>query len=166
MERLRNVTGTWQGTYAYESPEQAAKRQPVPFTLILKQGWFGRFTGSVTEQNPAPRIRGGGVIEGYLSFPRIEFHKRMPVYYVALPDGRNITMRDCLIEQGHTCERDLPGPPIFYQGVFSSARRAQGTWIIQTQRIPLAGGVAIQTTETKGVWSIETRAECMHADGS
>ena len=156
MEKLKKVTGTWHGTYAYESPELAAKRQPVPFTLILKQGWFGRFTGSVTEQDPAPGIRGSGAIEGYLSFPRIEFHKRMPVCYVALPDGRNITMRECLIKQGHTCERDVPAPPIFYQGEFSSARQARGTWIIQAQRIPLADGSAIQMPETKGVWSIET----------
>ena len=156
MEKLKKVTGTWHGTYAYESPELSAKRQPVPFTLILKQGWFGRFTGRVTEQDPAPGVCGSGVIEGYLLFPRIEFRKRMPVCCVALPDGRNISLREYLIGQGHPCERDVPAPPIFYQGEFSDARRAQGSWIIQAQSIPLGDGRAIAMPETKGVWSIET----------
>lgn len=56
-----------------------------------------------------------------------------------------------LIEQGHTCERDVPAPPIFYQGEFSGARRAQGTWIIHAQPIPLGDGRAIPMAETKGV---------------
>jgi len=155
MEKLKKVTGTWHGTYAYESSELTAKRQPVSFTLILKQAWFGRFTGSVTEQDPAPGVSGSGAIEGYFSSPRIEFRKRMPVCFVALPDGRNISLREYLIAQGHTCERDVPGPPFFYQGEFSGPRRAQGTWIIHAQPIPLGDGRAIPMAETKGTWSIE-----------
>jgi hypothetical protein len=99
MDTLKKVTGTWGGTYSYDSVEHIPKRDPVPFTLTLKQGWFGRFTGTVTDDSPRG-TPGTGVIEGNFSFPRIEFTKRMPVCYVATPDGRSITLREYLIEQG------------------------------------------------------------------
>src|SRR6266404_5280975 len=155
MEKLKKITGTWHGTYAYEPTELTAKRQPVPFTLILKQAWFGRFTGSVTEQDPAPGVSGIGAIEGYFSFPRIEFRKRMPVCYVALSDGRSIGLREYLTEQGHTCESDVPATPIFYEGDVSDAGRAQGSLIIHAQPIPVVDGRAIPMPDTKGVGSIE-----------
>ena len=122
--------------------------------LVLRQGWFGRFTGTVTDDAPGG-MPGTGVIEGYFSFPRIEFTKRMPVCYVTLPDGRRITLRDYLIEQGHTCERDVPHMPIFYQGEFSRPTRAQGTWIIRAGPISLHDGRVVEMPEATGVWNIE-----------
>src|SRR3989442_8685507 len=74
MDKLRNVTGTWRGAYRYERSAPMLLRYPVPFALTLKQGWFGHFTGAVTEE--ATRgMPGTGVINGYFSFPRIEFTK-------------------------------------------------------------------------------------------
>jgi hypothetical protein len=130
------------------------RREPVPFTLNLKQGWFGRFTGTVTDDGPrgAP---GTGVIEGYFSYPRIEFTKRMPVCYIATPDGRRITLREYLIEEGQPCERDVPHTPIFYAGEFSGPNRAQGTWIIRAGPVSLGDGRSILLSETRGHWSIE-----------
>jgi hypothetical protein len=61
MNRLKKLTGTWRGTYGYRDPEEMAKREPVSFTLTLKQGWFGRFTGSVTE-DPTRGMPGTGLI--------------------------------------------------------------------------------------------------------
>jgi hypothetical protein len=76
MDTLKKVTGVWHGTYSYEPSDTMPKRDPVPFTLKLKQGWLGHFTGSVTED-----ATGGmpetGMIDGYFSFPRIEFTKRL-----------------------------------------------------------------------------------------
>jgi hypothetical protein len=153
MDSLKKVSGTWRGTYSYEASEQMVKREPVSFTLTLKQGWFGRFTGSVTDDTSGG-MAGTGVIEGYFSFPRIEFTKRMPVFYVAMPDGRHITLREYLNQQGYACERDVPHAPIFYEGEFSTPRRAQGTWIIRAGRVPLGDGKAINMPETKGFWNI------------
>jgi hypothetical protein len=157
MVTLKKVTGVWRGSYGYESPEELVKRAPVAFTLTLKQGWFGRFTGSVTEE-ASDGMPGVGAIDGYFSYPRIEFTKRMPVSYVAAPDGRNISLREYLTEQGHTCARDLPHAPIFYQGEFSSPSRAQGTWIIRAGPVSLGGGRAIEMPEARGVWNIENSA--------
>ena len=154
MDTLKKVTGTWRGTYSYESSEQLAMREPVPFALILKQGWFGHFAGSVTE-DASRGLPGTGVIEGYFSFPRIEFTKRMPVCYVAAPDGRSITLREFLAQQGHACERDVPHTPIYYQGEFSSPDRAHGTWIIRAQPVSLGDGRGVPMLGGSGVWSIE-----------
>lgn len=154
METLKKVTGVWRGSYGYEAPEQLANRDSVTFTLTLKQGWFGRFTGSVTDDDSGG-MPGVGAIEGHFSYPHIEFTKRMPVCYIVAPDGRAITLREYLTEQDLTCERDLPHDPIFYQGEFSSVNRAHGTWIIMASEIPLGDGRAIEMPETRGVWQIE-----------
>lgn len=156
MNTLKQVTGTWRGTYSYDAVVQFPKLIPVPFTLTLKQGWFGRFTGTVTDG--AGGMPETGTIEGSLSFPRIEFTKRMPVCYVATPDGRNIPLRQFLLENGQACERDVPHMPIFYQGEFSDPRHAHGTWIIRAGPLSLLDGRAIQMPEATGGWSIETAA--------
>jgi hypothetical protein len=154
MDTLKKVTGTWRGTYSYEASEQLVKRGPVPFTMTLKQGWLGRFTGTVSE-DASCGMPGTGIIEGYFSFPRIEFTKRMPVSYVGTPDGRMITLREYLAEQGYNCDHDVPHTPIFYEGEFSTAKRAQGTWIIRAGPVPIGDGMAVGMQEGRGVWSIE-----------
>jgi len=157
MKKLKKVTGTWRGTYSYEPVEHLPARDAVPFALILKQGWFGHFTGTVTDNGPGG-MPGTGVIEGYFSFPRIQFKKLMPVCYVTSSDGRLITLREYVIEQGHKCERDLPHPPIFYKGEFSSPSRAEGTWTIWAGPVSLGDGRTIQLPESSGGWSIESNA--------
>ena len=130
---------------------------PVPFTLTLKQGWFGRFSGSV-EDDPVRGMPGTGTVEGLFSFPRIEFTKQMPVCYVRTPDGRSMTLREFLIEQGNTCERDVPHLPIFYQGEFSDARQASGTWTIRAGAHWLPDGQSVQVPESTGGWAMESAA--------
>jgi hypothetical protein len=157
MGTLKKVTGTWRGAYRYDPSEGMAKRDPVAFTLTLKQGWFERFTGTVTDDSSGG-MPGVGTIEGYFSYPRIEFTKQMPVFCVAAPDGRTISLREYLTELGHICVPDVPHTPVFYQGEFSSPNRAQGTWIVRAGPISLGGGRAIEMPETRGVWSIENGA--------
>lgn len=156
MDTFKKVTGTWRGLYAYEPSDKLPMRDPVPFTLILKQRWFGRFSGTVTD-DAILGMPGTGVIDGYISYPRVEFYKRMPVCYVARADGRKVSLRDYLIEQGYTCDHDIPHQPIFYRGEFSDPRHAQGAWIIAAGSIPLGGGRVIKMAETKGTWMIEAQ---------
>src|SRR5712691_10031364 len=113
MEKRKKVTGLWRGSYGYSQPESLASRHRVSFTLVLKQGWFGRFTGTVTEDGPGA-TSGIGAVEGYFDFPRIEFTKRMPVGHIAMPDVSQVTLRDYLAAQGQVYEQDLPHPPIVY----------------------------------------------------
>ena len=157
MEKRKKITGTWRGFYGYLEPEQLAASSRVSFTLVLKQGWFWRFAGSVTE-NPPAGMPGQGRVEGYFSFPRVEFTKRMPVGYMRTAAGQSITLRDHLRSYGIHCDQDLPHPPIFYQGEFSDSDRVKGTWIIRPQHIPLPGGKALPVGEASGNWEMELQA--------
>ena len=125
MEKLKKVTGTWRGSYSYDRSERMPAREPVPFKLVLQQGWFGHFTGTVTE-DPNLGMPEAGRIDGYFSSPKIEFTKLMPVCYIGLPDGRRAPLRQFLIEAGHKCDQDIQHPPIIYRGEFSDSRHAQG----------------------------------------
>jgi hypothetical protein len=157
MEKCKKITGTWRGFYAYLKPEQLAASSRVSFTLVLKQGWFWRFAGSVTEDPPAG-MPGQGRVEGYFSFPRVEFTKRMPVGYALSPAGQLITLRDHLRSHGVHCDQDLPHPLISCEGEFYDTNRIKGTWIIRPQHIPLPGGKALPIAETSGNWEMELQS--------
>jgi len=149
----KNITGVWRGAYGYDNAKVHAGKV-VPFTLVLKKGWFGHFTGTVTEDAPGG-TPGTGSIDGYFGYPTIEFIKQMPVGYVVKPDGGRITYRDYFIESGHTCENELPGPVISYKGTFLDANRAQGTWIIKPHRVSRPDGWGFAASETRGIWCAE-----------
>lgn len=157
MQKCRNVSGSWRGSYGYSQPDELAKCERVSFTLIIKQGWFGRFTGTVTEDAPGG-MPGTGLIEGFFDFPRVEFMKRMPVGYVASPDGRQITLRDYLAAQGYQYDHDLPHPPVVYQGAFYDTGRIQGIWIIKPGHISLPDGKALPVGQASGGWNIELKS--------
>ena len=155
MDTRRKITGIWKGTYSHDPVEHMREFSAVPFTLTLRQGWFGRFSGTVTDDGLGG-MPGIGGVKGWFSFPCIKFTKRMPVCYVATPDGRSITLREFLVENGHTCDRDVPHVPIYYNGQFSSPKQAQGIWIIKAGPILLGDGRTISMPETTGSWRIES----------
>jgi len=157
MEKRRKVTGTWRGSYGYSKPEILLTSARVPFTLVLKQGWFWRFSGTVTEDEPLG-MPGTGRVEGYYSFPRVEFTKWMPVGYTKTKDGNWISLRDYLRSQQIACDRDLPHAPIYYEGAFYDTGRIKGTWIIREGHIPLPDGRALPIGGASGDWEIEPQS--------
>jgi hypothetical protein len=157
MARLRKITGIWRGIYNYEISEAMPSREPVPFTLVLKQGWFGHFTGTVND-DPDLGMPETGRIDGYFSFPKIEFTKLMPVFRMAMPNGRSGTLREFLIEKGYPCDHEVPHKPIKYSGEFSDPQQAQGNWIIEPGSILLGDGNATHTAGCKGTWKMEASA--------
>jgi len=159
MDKLKRITGTWRGEYSYsfDPSAQIPRLEVVPFTLSLQQGWFGRFTGMVTDDAP-PGMPGVGRVQGYFSFPKIEFTKQMPVCYVVTPDRRLITLREHLVENGHICKGDVPHRPILYEGQFLSPTEAQGTWTLKGGFVLLGDGRAVEFGESTGGWTIQLRA--------
>jgi hypothetical protein len=155
------LTGVWRGAYGYETPESLAGSRVVTFTLKLKQGWMGHFTGTVNE-DPPNGVPGNGMIDGYFDFPTIEFKKQMPICYVATPEGRLMTLREQLLADGRACESDPPHPPISYEGRFLDVNRLQGTWIIRPTGIPVGGG-RISMPPATGIWCAEFVTTDMHA---
>ena len=154
MKKCKKVTGIWRGSYGYSQPDTLAKRERVSFTLTIKQGWFGRFAGTVSEDAPGG-MPGTGLVEGFFDFPRVEFTKQMPVGYVLSPEGRQVSVRDYLAAQGFQYDQDLPHPPIVYQGAFYDTGRIQGIWIIKPGEIPLPDGNVLPTGQASGGWNIE-----------
>jgi hypothetical protein len=147
------VTGVWRGAYGYQN-ERTFGGKIVPFTLTLKQGWLGHFTGTVTE-DAALGMPGMGKVDGFFEWPTIEFTKQMPIGYIAGPDGSRMTFREYFIEHGHACEEALPSPPVVYEGTFLDANRVQGLWIIKPIRISLPDGWGITLSQSTGLWCAE-----------
>jgi hypothetical protein len=156
MITCAEVTGVWQGTYRHDRDEPLLLREPVPFTLMLNQRWFGRFKGKVTDDGPNG-MPGVGAVAGYFRFPRIQFTKRMPVYYVCSRDGRMVSLREYLAEQGRHCDFDVPHAPIVYQGELCSSTEAKGTWIILPGRVWVGKARSIGTRGGSGTWSMEKK---------
>jgi len=154
----QKLTGIWRGVYGYER-KGADSDRIVPFTLIIKQGWLGHFSGTVTEDAPFG-MPGVGLVDGFLEWPAIEFIKQMPVGYVAKADGSRMTLREYFIKFGHACESELASPPVTYKGTFLDANRVQGYWVIRPTRISLPDGWGITLSQSMGLWC----AEFMTAD--
>lgn len=151
VEDRKKVTGVWRGVHGFGQQENQPGKGPVTFTLKLKQGWMAHFEGSVTE-DASPGNAEAGTVDGYFNSPKIEFTKQMPVGYVIEADGSRKTFREHLLAEGHPCERDLPAPPVFYQGTLLDANRMQGIWTISAQRIPVGGGEVLPIPPAAGFW--------------
>lgn len=147
------VSGVWRGTYGYESKGKLGVKI-VSFILTLKQGWLGHFSGTVVEDEPAG-MPGIGEVDGFLEWPRIEFTKQMPVGYLVKSDASRITLREYFIEHGHSCESELPSPPITYKGTFLDANRVQGYWVIRPTRVSLPDGWGITLSQSASLWCAE-----------
>jgi hypothetical protein len=124
-----SITGRWRGSYTYDrTPENPQPGPAVPFRLQVKQGWFGRFSGSV-EDDPARGTPEMSTVQGTISGDQVEFLKHLPVFYV--PDGaRLLNLREYLESQCNlTLDRDVPPPPIRYHGRYdASTCQVAGTW--------------------------------------
>jgi hypothetical protein len=150
--KRKRISGTWRGSYTW--PEDPGKRRPVGFTLKLKQGWFGHFTGVINEDE-ADGMPGTGVIDGYFGFPSINFVKRMPICYVLSAEGRQIRLQEFLIAQGVDGGHGWAHPPVIYQGSFDELNRAQGIWIINPWFVPLPAGGRMPFSQSSGTWNMD-----------
>ena len=153
IESRKKLNGIWRGAYGYPDKKMPGKKN-VSFTLTLKQGWLGHFTGTVTEDAPIG-MPGVGRIDGFFEWPTIEFTKQMPVGYFVRPDGSSITLREYFIENGHACPNELSSPPVSCQGTFLDANRVQGVWVIEPTRISLPDGWGTNIPQTTGLWCAE-----------
>ena len=154
MRKVRKLDGTWRGTYHYDLLENIPFRPSTDFTLVIKQGWFGFFKGSVTDDTPnGPPDTGS--IAGDFSYPRISFTKKMPIWYVFQPDGTRVTFREFIIGKGYAGREEFPGPAIIYEGKFSEPHQAEGTWFINPQFIRLRGNRKVAVNRrTTGTWNM------------
>jgi hypothetical protein len=149
MESPIVMTGTWRGEYEFDRCNLISG--PVPFSMVLKQRWFGLFIGTVTDDSNLG-MPGIGKIRGRFTFPSVRFTKQMPICYVMSKDKRRVTLRDSLAEQGYAHEPDHPHPVIWYTGTVSEACIATGVWEIKPTAIRLQNGRVSRLQPLTGTW--------------
>lgn len=133
------LKGTWLGKYYYDHNDAIPESvTPVSFTLIIKSNWWGRFRGTVEEDQAEGGIYGLGRVVGLQKKNEIAFVKKMPFLGIFMEDG-NVQ----LIEE-------LPHPNIYCEGVINpSGDEVTGTWKLKAESV-LVNGEFIILSETTG----------------
>ena len=145
------VSGTWVGQYRYDPPVTLF---PVPFQLMLKQTWLGRFSGTVSDGDGGmPEL---GTVSGWVRRGRISFTKLMPVLRVAADTG-TLPFHEHAAKSGWAVEADTRHPPILYEGSLSDdGRRAEGIWRVEAWTLPVLGQLrAFEFPRFSGTWSAQ-----------
>jgi hypothetical protein len=96
-----------------------------------------------------------GTVQGRYWYPGIRFVKTMPVGYLQSPEGKRMTFVEYLASLGHQGVQTIPHPPIYYRGKFSDRDHAQGSWLIEAERLPVGQGRALNFLEVRGTWIME-----------
>lgn len=88
------ITGVWKGEYAFDHPPYPEGLSPVGFelTLAASPDGSGYFNGSVVDGDDG--MPGVGTVDGNVSGNQILFAKQMPIAYVMLPTGENVSFRE------------------------------------------------------------------------
>ena len=107
------LTGTWHGTYAYDSPLMP---EQVGFSIEIEELESGRFQGQVQDGEGGHPM--AGRIEGKSQGSNIEFVKTMPATLFRLPGGSFATQ---------------PGKAqmIHYRGLSEEPNTFKGTWTLR-----------------------------------
>jgi hypothetical protein len=132
------MQGTWVGEY--EMPKSSeGPAYSVPFTMDLKDGFFGAFSGTVRD-DPGIGMPEPGTIHGKIRGLQVEFTKQMPIAYVALSKGA-IKLSVYLMEQGITVdERAIKHSPIYYLGRYITDQdTVAGKWRISAHMLRIPG---------------------------
>lgn len=118
---MENITGTWKGYYAFDSPGITALREfdRTIFQIDIQTRLGGRFSGMVQDDVHTGGMSAKGKIEGELDGGFVWFKKYMPRHEVILPDGTFET-------------RNKKHPVIHYSGeYFPLEKKMRGTWKIK-----------------------------------
>jgi hypothetical protein len=157
MMSPKDISGLWKGAYFYDHTDlQQTATNGVSFELSLTQTrwqrWFGEFAGTVTDDVKCG-LPGIGEIQGRVTGDHIRFSKTMPICYLS-SEGRLISLSDYLRKNGFELGCDFPHPPVKYEGVFSSATDASGTWLIEEENLVISHGVELLFPRNSGTFSL------------
>jgi len=150
-----DITGNWKGRYFYPSSYSApVPKEGVPFHLVLKKGWFGRFSGPV-QDDPACGVPEPGWVRGRVKAAELWFVKQLPVLRFQSSEGKSETEQELLARHGIQHGPSRRHPPIFYQGLIAADnQRAEGEWILKARSLIL-GGRFFSMPESRGAWMME-----------
>jgi hypothetical protein len=124
--RIR-MNGTWRGAYLYDAKATELRG----FTMHLRDGWFGNFTGRALDDPPGPPDE--AEVEGRIVGSQIVLTKSYAHSWVA-SSGKSIRYEEYLLEKHDLkVEGEIEGYDVEYTGEYDETRGAfEGTWRILT----------------------------------
>jgi hypothetical protein len=150
-----NVTGTWKGEYTFEESEEGAGKAMVGvivhFTMTLRQGWLGTFSGTVKE-DPRTGFEEEGVIKGKVRPGKdgkmMVFEKMMPLLRM-MHDGSRITMEQWAERRKVVMDAKVAHPRIRHIGDLSAdGKTVDGTWLMEEESVAVPGSYERLTLPT------------------
>jgi hypothetical protein len=153
-----NVTGTWKGEYTFEEAEGGAGKAVagtvVTFTLKLKQGWLGSFSGTIQE-DPRSGFPEAGEVKGKVKGTVIIFEKSMPKLRLIHEHGM-VSLEQWAERRKVVMDTDMPQPKIRHLGDFSAdGNSAEGTWLMDEDSVPVPGSYErLQLPTLAGTWKM------------
>jgi hypothetical protein len=128
-----DITGEWVGEYAFDpGPAYPTLPTGIRFTLVVRQGWFGRFRGTAQDAAKCFSVAPATIV-GRVAGLKLSFRKLYPEFYVASRDGGWATLRDYIEgELALPLDQDVPPDPVWYSGGYDpDEQTARGTWRIE-----------------------------------
>jgi hypothetical protein len=153
-----NVTGKWKGEYVFEETTAGGEKKVlgtvVPFTMELKQGWLGTFTGSV-QDDPRSGFAERGRIRGRLKGAVMTFEKIQPKLRFIHEPART-TLEQFADRYKLVLDTNVPHPKIRHIGDLSAdGNSVEGTWLVSEERMPVPGSAAvIELPKLAGSWKM------------
>ena len=141
-----DVSGTWKGEYTFEEGEEGEGRavagNVVTFTMKLKQGWFGSFTGTV-QDDPRTGFQEEGTIKGKVrpgkDGPVMVFEKMMPMLRL-IHESSRITLERWAERLNVVMGTKIAHPKIRHIGDLSAdGKTVDGTWLMQEESFSVPG---------------------------
>jgi hypothetical protein len=153
MEPRRPVTGTWNGIYFYDHLPFPGHEDGVNFVLNLQQNFWDRFIRRFrgTVEDGKEGMPGVGQVRGAFSSKKLRFWKFMPEMYVMSMDGPQ-TLRDYFESNGYDVTKKYSHRPILYEGTFSDADHASGTWTLSSNVLRLNTKQFFRILKGTGTW--------------
>ena len=154
-----NVTGTWKGEYAFEETESGAGKavagHVVTFTLKLKQGWLGSFSGTIQE-DPRAGFAEPGEVKGKVKGNLIVFEKFMPRLRLIHEHGM-VKLEQWAERRKVVMDTDIPHPKVRHLGDMSpDGNSAEGTWLVEEYSLAVPGSFERLVLPTlAGTWKME-----------
>lgn len=153
-----NVTGKWKGEYTFEETTDGGERKVlgtvVSFTMDLKQGWLGSFTGTV-QDDARTGFAEEGVIKGKQKGNVMSFEKIMPLLRFIHEPGR-MNLEQFAERYKLVMDTNVPHPKIRHIGDISEdGNLVEGTWLVSDERMPVPGSYqVIELPKLAGSWKM------------
>lgn len=157
-----NVTGKWKGDYTFEETTGGGEKKVlgtvVPFTMELKQGWLGSFSGTVQDDKRVGFAE-EGTIKGKLKGNVMSFEKSQPVLRFIHEPSR-ITLEQFIERYKLVMDTNVRHPNIRHIGDLSAdGNSVEGTWLVSEESMPVPGsGAMIELPTLAGSWKMTRQA--------